>query len=40
MKSIVYNEPNNPASLTYMEDGDVPAMQNEAVTFHEAMRAP
>ena len=24
----------------WMPEGDVPAMQNEAVTFHEVLRAP
>lgn len=27
-------------NAVYMDEGDAPAMQNEAVTFHEAMRAP
>lgn len=25
---------------TWMPEGDVPAMQNEAMTFHEVLRAP
>lgn len=24
----------------YMEEGDAPAMSNEAVTYHEVLRAP
>ena len=39
MKIPVYNEM-FVEPLFYREEGDAPAMQNEAVTFHEAMRAP
>ena len=35
----VYNESTVGVAF-FVEEGNVPAMQNEAVTFHEAMRAP
>lgn len=39
MEYPVYNGLNvEPAPC--MEEGDAPVMKNEAVTFHEAMRAP
>lgn len=40
MTSPDYNDTINTASITFMEEGNCPAMKNEAVTFHEAMRAP
>lgn len=39
MKFPAYNETTVDVTA-WMEDGDAPAMQNEAMTFHEAMRAP
>ena len=36
---LVDNEQNE-RSAVWMPDGDMPAMQNEAVTFHEVLRAP
>ena len=35
----VYNESTVEVAF-FVEEGNAPAMQNEAVTFHEAMRAP
>lgn len=39
MEFPVYNETTVDVTV-WMEEGDAPAMQNEAMTFHEAMRAP
>jgi len=38
MSILVNNEQVERAS--WMPEGDMPAMQNEAVTFHEVLRAP
>lgn len=35
----VYNETTVDVTA-YMDEGDAPAMLNEAVTFHEVLRAP
>ena len=40
MKLPIYNELTVDVTACWMEEGDAPAMQNEAMTFHEAMRAP
>lgn len=39
MEFPVYNETTVDVTF-WMEEGDAPAIQNEAMTFHEAMRAP
>ncbi len=39
MLILVDNEQNG-RSAVWMPDGDMPDMQNEAVTFHEVLRAP
>ena len=39
MKFPVYNEIVLDV-VAYMDEGDAPAMINEAVTFHEVLRAP
>lgn len=39
MKFPVYNETTVDVTA-WMEEGDAPAMLNEAVTFHEVLRAP
>ncbi len=39
MKCPVYNELKTDVTV-WLAEGDAPAMQNETVTFHEAMRAP
>lgn len=39
MKLYTYNEQTEEVAA-YMEEGDAPAMSNEAVTYHEVLRAP
>ena len=39
MKFPIYNELTVDVTV-WMEEGDAPAMQNEAVTYHEVLRAP
>ena len=39
MLLTINNELSNPTAL-FGDAGDVPMLQNESVTFHEALRAP
>lgn len=39
MKLYSYKELTEDVTV-YMEEGDAPAMSNEAATFHEVLRAP
>ena len=39
MLLTINNEPPNPIAF-FGDAGDVPMLQNESVTFHEALRAP